>query len=150
MLQAEWWQVRGRETWCFGKDRVGASPSLSHALPEDACNIHKDSTNSLLLRPSKTFDLYNLPIPSPLNRVLCITLYRQRFKQEVAGRTLVPSASKKFFFFFPGFSFMFLALGALAICLQEICKLIFTKRWSLKLIWVHWELVMRNSPILSF
>lgn len=41
----------------FGRDGVGASPSLSWDLLEGARIIHKDSTNSLLPRSSKAFDL---------------------------------------------------------------------------------------------
>lgn len=89
----------GGRVWCFGKDRAGASPSRSQALLEVACIIHKDSTDSLFQRPSKAFDLHSLPIFSPPNTVLCITLYQQRFKQQV-GRTLVPSASKIYIYIF--------------------------------------------------
>lgn len=96
----------------------------SQALLEFACVIHKGSS-TLLPRPSEAFDFHNLYILS-LNATLGINLYQQRFEQQVAGRHWFFCFQNNIFFSAVGI--IFLALGALAIFPQQICKLIFIER----------------------
>jgi hypothetical protein len=99
---------------------------MSQALLEGAC-IFTKSPPLFPPRPSEAFDLHNLDILSPINTALGITLYQQRFKQQVA-RTFVPSTSKKIFFCLWHYIFG----SGCPVFLKQTCKLIFIERWSLK------------------
>lgn len=95
-----------------------------------SCIAHEAFTHSLP-KTFKSLDLYNLPISSPLNTVLCIPLSKE-VETVNCWKNTGSFSFQKFLFFPPSFGIKFLALGTLALCLQEICKLISAKKWSLK------------------
>lgn len=95
----------------------------SKPLLDFAGVIHKGST-TLLPRPFEAFDFHNLHVPS-LNTAPGINLSQQRFEQQVAGRHWFFCFQNNIFFCLWHY---FLALGALAIFPQQICKLIFIAR----------------------
>lgn len=136
MLQAEWWQVKagiggghgGMQGELGALGRTGLVQIL--ACLRLSCIIHEASTHSLP-KTFKSLDLCNLPISSPLNIVLCVPLSKE---VEIVNcwKNTGSFSFQKFLFFPPGIGIKFLALSALALCLQEICKLISAKKWSLK------------------
>ena len=90
-----------------------------------SCIVHEASTH-FLPKTLKSLDLCNLPISSPLNIALRVPLSKEVetvncWKNKFL---LLPKIS----FSPPGFGIKFLALSALALCLQEICKLISAKK----------------------
>lgn len=99
------------QSWCkCAASLLSGSPGVSTSLPP---------------RPSAPFDFDNLYILS-LKGAPGITHSQQRFEQQVAGRHWFFCFQNNIFF--PAFGIIFLALGALAIFLQQICKLIFIER----------------------
>lgn len=107
---------------CFGKDRAGANPSLSQALLHRSWSFHSLSSQDL----QKPWLIQSAHLLSPEHSAVRSSIKRGWNSKllEEHWFLLLPKMS----FFPPSFGIKFLALGILALCLQEICKLISAKK----------------------
>ena len=71
--EREWEGGRGE---CFGKARVAASPSLSRAVLEGACIIHKDSAHALPKTFKSLWLIQSVYLLSPKHSAVCFSIER--------------------------------------------------------------------------